>query len=308
MIAHLDVAGAARVLRGEVYRGREVLAPGPGHSPRDRSLHVLFDPSAPDGFVVRSYAGEAFDVCRDYVKRELGLELGRRARARIAVSPPAPAQPDAAADRRRHAALEMWAEAVDPRGTPVEAYLASRGLELDPAISGRVLRYHARCPWKDEATGDLLRVPAMLAAMRDIGTDELRAVHRTRLTTDGRKVDRRWLGDATGTAIKLDPGEDVTAGLTLGEGIETVQSARQLGLRPAWATGSVSTLGVFPVLSGVEALTLLSESDAKGANARAIVKVGETWHAAGREVIVVDPPEGDVNDALRASLRIGRGP
>src|SRR3954453_2474967 len=40
------------------------------------------------------------------------------------------------------------------------------------------------------------------------------------------------------SAIKLDPDEDVTSGLVIGEGLETTLSARQVGLRPAWALGS----------------------------------------------------------------------
>ena len=61
------------------------------------------------------------------------------------------------------------------------------------------------------------------------------------------------LGDATEGAIKLDADDAVTTGLTIGEGIETVLAARQLGFKPAWATGSVAMMGTFPVLSGIEA-------------------------------------------------------
>jgi putative DNA primase/helicase len=54
-----------------------------------------------------------------------------------------------------------------------------------------------------------------------------------------------------------------------------------------------------PVLSGVEALTILEEHDEKGANARAVMDCGTRWHDAGREVITVGPRSGkDVNDAL----------
>jgi putative DNA primase/helicase len=139
--------------------------------------------------------------------------------------------------------------------------------------------------------------------MRAIRTNELRAVHRTRLDEDARKVDRRWLGDALGCVIKLDPDDAVSMGLALGEGIETCQAARQLGIRPCWATGSVSTFRTFPVLGGIECLTLLGESDKKGANRKAVERVGGEWYAAGREVVVVAPETGDVDDARR-----GRGP
>ena len=39
----------AKALGGEISGG-QVLAPGPGHSPKDRSLSVKLDASAPDGF------------------------------------------------------------------------------------------------------------------------------------------------------------------------------------------------------------------------------------------------------------------
>jgi hypothetical protein len=139
----------------------------------------------------------------------------------------------------------------------------------------------------------------MVAAMRDIHTDALKAVHRTRLTADGKKVDRRMFGEATGTAIKLDPDESVTLGLVIGEGIETVLSARQLGFRPAWALGSVAAVAKFPVLPGIEGLSLAAEDDKTGANARALDECGNRWHGAGRAVIVLGSKfGGDLNDAL----------
>ena len=41
-----DLRGIARALGGEVA-GAQVLAPGPGHGPRDRSLSVRLCASAP---------------------------------------------------------------------------------------------------------------------------------------------------------------------------------------------------------------------------------------------------------------------
>lgn len=143
--------------------------------------------------------------------------------------------------------------------------------------------------------------PAMIAAMRTIRGDDLVAVHRTRLSPEGQKVDRRMLGPAAGAAVKLDPDEAVSMGLIIGEGIETCLAARQLGFQPVWATGSSGGIRAFPVLSGVEALTVLAEVDANGANERAINECGARWHAAGRDVIVAAPQSGkDINDALRA--------
>jgi hypothetical protein len=64
---------AAKALGGEVA-GSQVLCPGPGHSLKDRSLAVRFDPTAPDGFVVYSHAGDDNIECRDYVRERLGMD------------------------------------------------------------------------------------------------------------------------------------------------------------------------------------------------------------------------------------------
>src|SRR5258707_1029858 len=50
----VNLRDLARALGGEVS-GRQVLAPGPGHSPRDRSLAVRLSRSAPDGLLVFSH-------------------------------------------------------------------------------------------------------------------------------------------------------------------------------------------------------------------------------------------------------------
>lgn len=58
---------------GGVVSGREVLAPGPGHSPGDRSLSIKLDSTAPDGMLVYSFAGDDPLTCKDYVRERLGL-------------------------------------------------------------------------------------------------------------------------------------------------------------------------------------------------------------------------------------------
>ena len=63
----------ARLLGGEVVGRNILLCPGPGHSPKDRSLQVTLDARAPDGIVVHSFAGDHWQDCRDYVRERLGL-------------------------------------------------------------------------------------------------------------------------------------------------------------------------------------------------------------------------------------------
>jgi len=69
-----DVRAAARALNGDVSGRDGVVCPGPGHSPQDRSLSVRFDPNAPDGFVVHSFAGDDPIICKDHVRERLGIE------------------------------------------------------------------------------------------------------------------------------------------------------------------------------------------------------------------------------------------
>jgi AAA domain len=69
---NLTLQSLARALGGVVCSG-EVLAPGPGHSPIDKSLSVKLDPAAPDGFVVHSFAHDDPIKCRDYVREKCGL-------------------------------------------------------------------------------------------------------------------------------------------------------------------------------------------------------------------------------------------
>ena len=299
----LDLRTIARALGGEV-QGRQVLAPGPNHSRTDRSLSVRLSAQSPVGFVVFSHAGDDFRDARDYVAAKLGLgpdawrTKGSGApRSAPASTPhePGPALDDAARIAR---AVQIWTEASNAHGTVVEVYLRSRGLDLPDGAD--VLRFHPACPWGDKTLGRTVFVPAMVAAMRQIDGDAVTAVHRTRLTPEGAKVDRMMLGKASGAAIKLDADDAVTAGLHLAEGIETALAGRQLGFKPCWALGSAGGISALQVLGGIECLTILAEHD--DTNRKAVETCAARWHGAGREVIVVEPASGsDILDAMRGA-------
>jgi len=68
----LDLKNVAQALGGDINRD-QVLAPGPGHSRRDRSLSITLSTSALDGFVVHSFAGDDPIECKDYVRQKIGL-------------------------------------------------------------------------------------------------------------------------------------------------------------------------------------------------------------------------------------------
>ena len=309
MIA-LDLGAIARALGGEVS-GRRVLAPGPEHSPNDRSLCVSLAPAMPGGFLVHSFAGDDPIQCKDYVRARLGLPAW---------------QPGDEQDRRVHPsqikdwdrmnlrerteddllrikrAQALWNEAADPRGTMAVQYLMARALDLADDLAGAALRYHPRCPWRNENGGRTERIPALLAAFESIDTDDITAIHRIRLDQPQRwpKADRRMLGLVHRAAVKLDP---VATTLIIGEGVETCMAARQcmatgdLERAPVWALGSVGAISFFPVLDGVKRLIILGESGE--ASAQAVRLCGHRWQHAGRHVQVLYSEIGsDVNDAL----------
>jgi hypothetical protein len=261
------------------------LAPGPGHSPRNRSLCVKLSASSPDGFIVHSFRGHDWRDCRDHVRQQLGIGPDDWKREGPVPKPGRPAPLGNAAGDKIVKALGIWRSGVHPRQTIVETYLKSRGLDLGDDIAGDVIRWNAG-------------IGAMVALFRNIATDEPQAVSRTYLDREGRKLDRKFLGPVGGGAVKLDAGDAVLGGLHIGEGIETCLAARQLGLRPAWALGSAGAIATFPVVDGVECLTVLQEHDA--ASARAVETSAARWHAAGREVVINEPVgTKDLNDAIR---------
>jgi putative DNA primase/helicase len=114
-------------------------------------------------------------------------------------------------------------------------------------------------------------------AFRSIADDRLTAIHRVALAPDGTKIGRKMLGPVGGTAIKVDADENVEQGLAIGEGYETGPAGRQLGFRPSWALGSAGAIASFPVLSGIDALTILAETDDSGANARNARICARAW-------------------------------
>ena len=182
----------------------------------------------------------------------------------------------------------IWREAVDPRGTDAERHLnCERKLDLPADLAGEVLRWH-------------VRTRAMLALFRNILTGEPQAISRIFIDRDARKIGRKFLGPTLGAAVMLNSFDEVLEGLHVGEGVETCMTARQLGLRPTWALGSAGAIETFPILGGVECLTIIAEHCDR--NARAIEACGTRWHAARREVLIDYPMIGkDLNDALRSN-------
>jgi putative DNA primase/helicase len=141
----------------------------------------------------------------------------------------------------------------------------------------------------------------MIALLRSIETGKPQGVSRTFLDADARKIERKFLGPVGRAAIMPDGFDAVISGLHIGEGIETGQAARHLGLKPTWALGSAGAVGGFPVLGGIQTLTILGEHD--DANARAVEACGTRWYDAEREVLITKPFRGKgLNDAIQRAM------
>jgi hypothetical protein len=130
------------------------------------------------------------------------------------------------------------------------------------------------------------------------------AISRTYLDSDGRKVAKaKTLGSPAGI-VRLSRDEDVLEGLHLAEGLETALAAMSIGLRPIWSTGSTALMATFPVLSGIECLTLIADHDESGAGEKAARSAESRWRQARREVRILRTDQiGDLNDAIVGATR-----
>lgn len=213
----------------------------------------------------------------------------------------APARPPRPAADNSGRAVALWDEHRLAVGSRVEAYLRSRKLVLFPGLD---LGFHPRCPRGPYEAREYL--PAMLAPMRHIHDNRLTAVHRTFLTADGSSKApgqaKMMLGDARDAAIKLNPDDQVTTGLGVCEGIETGLALIGRGWHPIWALASAGGIARFPVLDGIECLTIFADQDEPGlAAARTCA---DRWAFAGKEVRICTPHAGDWLDASQAAAGV----
>lgn len=333
----------AQALGGEVRHRRYVMVPGPGHSRHDRSLKVWIE--AGDRVCCTTYStADSWAACMDHVRARLGLPAfvpGRREerhedrrspedRLVEAVALWQSAVADHRADGRL--AARLWNEAIDPTGTPGEAYLAGRHLALVDDMAGRIVRFHPACPCGDE------RRPALLVRFAPIvhpaetvpwGDDPpVEAVQRIFLDPSKPKGHdgKRLLGHPFDLpkpllrggvvevpasrpvlAIKLSGDEAVEQGLHIAEGFESGLAAMQFGFRPLWAVYSARALQLFPVLAGISALTIMADHDRNGAGQMAARACRQRWGKASDSDIFIHISETVGDDWADGWARHCRG-
>ena len=204
------------------------------------------------------------------------------------------------------AARRLWREAG-----PLEGTLGVTYLERDRGIFGLppadVLRFHPHCISGKDNAGKWQFHPCIIALYRDLISNEPTGVHRIALRPDGKLIRRMGLGGKQGSAVKLWQDVDVGAGLAIGEGVESVLAAamhveyRGTLLRPAWSLIDAGNLQAFPILPGIEHLTVLADADENGRGQDAARSCAKRWAEAGRtaEVLIPDELGQDFNDIAR---------
>jgi putative DNA primase/helicase len=267
----------------------------PAHDDREPSLSIR---DADDGKVLmRCHAGcEQERVVAALRSRGLWEDKSHRRLTRPAPRGANKSQPGCNDEKRTEAPLASWWATMPTCGTPVEAYLASRGLDISPPSA---LRFHAGLKHSSGAIW-----PAMIALVTRGIDDTPLAIHRTFLARDGvgkAPVDpqKMMLGPCRGGAVRL---AEICKVLMIGEGIETCLAAMQATGLPAWAALSTSGLRTLDLPKVVRDVIVLADGDEPGEAAAR--ECAWRWKREGRRVRIAHPPQGmDFNDML-----VGRAP
>jgi putative DNA primase/helicase len=226
--------------------------------------------------------------------RARGLWSDHRPRSicRMPRRAPVERKPDQEDDERRsETALAIWQTARSAKGSLVETYLASRGINLPPPD---VLRFQPGLKHPSGASW-----PAMVALVTDGVEGTPLAIHRTCLARDGAgkapiEPQKLMLGPCRGGVVRLAP---PGALLMIGEGIETCLSAMQATGHPAWAALSTSGLRSLSLPNDKRDIIILADADEAGE--AAAKDAARRWVREGRRVRIARPPQGmDFNDLL----------
>jgi putative DNA primase/helicase len=262
----------------------------PAHDDLTPSLSICDDDD--DKVLVRCHAGCDQERVIEAL-RTRGLWAGKSPRPllRSARRMPIESKPGQDDARRAEAALAIWQSAKPAQGTPIETYLASRGINLPPP---EALRFHAGLK---HPSGGIW--PAMVALVTNGVDGNPLAIHRTFLARDGFEKapvepQKMMLGPCRGGAVRLADAVNV---LMVGEGIETCLAAMKATGNPAWAALSTSGLRTIDLPENLRDVIVLADGDDAGEAAAR--DCAWRWKREGRRVRVARPPRGmDFNDML----------
>jgi len=204
--------------------------------------------------------------------------------------------PQAAETDRTAEALSMWLSAGPVEGTPADAYLRGRGIDIAIPDCFRFarLRLGRRDP-----------MPALVALIAG-PDDKPCGIQRTFLTKAGRKADlpdgkvKFSLGRVKCGAIRLTPG---ASELILCEGAEDGLSLVQMFGRGVWVAGGTAMLPAMVLPDGVRSVVIAADNDKAGA--KAADDAAAAFSRDGRKVRIIRPMPGckDFNEELQKEVR-----
>lgn len=235
---------------------------------------------------------------------------------------------DAAAASARAKAL--WLRGVPIEGTPAEAYLRTRGIDIRALTQPpSALRFLAECHCSEAG----LAMPALVASVNDAGTGAFLTAHRTWIAPRAgtwssplaahergqwgkaalqhpKKAYSSYAGGiiplsrgASGRRWREARGDETVA---LAEGIETALSVAVL--MPEWrvaATVALSNMAALVVPPSWRRIVVCADRDPPDSQAAQLLpKVLRHLAQSGAEVLVIEPDAGfkDWNDQLVAEL------
>jgi hypothetical protein len=275
-----DARGLVKQLGG-MWRGNYGLACCPAHSDRKPSLKISDDPDKRDGIDLHCFAGCDWRSVKAELARQGLIETSTTLAPRRS-SPPKPksSKPELSSEDRTQIALEIWEQSVRLKDTLGWSYFTERR-QLHIGVLDSL---HHALRWFE-------RDKAIIGLMTDPVTNKPTGIHRTYLNPDGTKRERKMLGPMG--VIRLSPDHAVTTGLGLCEGVEDGLAILLSGWSPIWAATCAGAIKNFPVLSGIESLTIFGDADPAGTEAAA--ECADRWRKGGCDV-TINGPEGDCYD------------
>jgi putative DNA primase/helicase len=254
---------------GGKWQGSYGLCRCPAHEDKTPSLKLRDDTRKADGIDLHCFSGCTWqEVKAELVKLRL-IENFNGGFFEIR-KPIAPVEENLEGLRR---AQHIWKTASALPGTLGQKYFNEvRGLPIEHLGDiSHAVRWHP----------DL---KAVISLMTDPVTGDTTGIQRTLLENDATKRERMLLGHWG--VVRVSPDEDVTEGLGIAEGVECAIAVLLSGWAPVWATCCAGNMARFPLLGGIEALTIFYDRDSSGTGRKAAEDCAERWCAAGREVFL----------------------
>jgi putative DNA primase/helicase len=270
----MDARIITKALGGR-WCGTYGIARCPAHDDREPSLSIR---NGEQELIVNCFAGCSWQDVKAKLRRQGLLDVEDRRRDDLDHRPERqqPAADDDDEKQRIKRAGRIWRQSVSLKNTLGLRYFTERrGLHIGALDDlSHALRWHQ----------DL---NAVVALMTDAVTGEPTGVHRTFLNNDGTKRERKMLGKQG--VIRLSQDSEVTLGLGISEGVEDGLRILLSGWRPVWAATSAGGIERFPVLSGIECLTIFADDGKPGMDAaKACV---DRWKERGIEAQISYPKE-----------------